>query len=101
MRNNENRAKNIIIFIGDGMGMASITTGRIFTGQAMGQTGEEYKLAFETFPNSAFSKVIIKGEYKTKNIVAKLEMKSTQHGICIYPRKFDEKEWKKKKKNNF
>ncbi|XP_043282455.1 alkaline phosphatase 4-like isoform X2 [Venturia canescens] len=56
MRKNERRAKNIIIFIGDGMGMASITTGRIFTGQAMGQTGEEYKLAFETFPNSAFSK---------------------------------------------
>ncbi|KAK0162195.1 hypothetical protein PV327_008549 [Microctonus hyperodae] len=55
-RNIEKRAKNIIIFIGDGMGMASITTGRIFTGQRKGGTGEEYKLAFETFPNTGFSK---------------------------------------------
>lgn len=58
-RNIEKRAKNIIIFIGDGMGMASITTGRIFTGQRKGGSGEEYKLAFETFPNTGFSKVII------------------------------------------
>lgn len=56
MSNNENRAKNIIIFVGDGMGIASVTTGRIFTGQLKGKSGEEYKLAFETFPNTAFSK---------------------------------------------
>ncbi|KAK0087435.1 hypothetical protein PV325_000991 [Microctonus aethiopoides] len=55
-RNIEKRAKNIIIFIGDGMGMASITAGRIFTGQRKGGSGEEYKLAFETFPNTGFSK---------------------------------------------
>ena len=55
-RNNENRAKNIIIFIGDGMGISTITAGRIFKGQSKGTTGEEYKLAFETFPNTGFAK---------------------------------------------
>ncbi|XP_034933858.1 alkaline phosphatase 4-like [Chelonus insularis] len=55
-KNIERRAKNIIVFIGDGMGMASVTAGRIFTGQRKGQTGEEYKLVFETFPNTGFSK---------------------------------------------
>ncbi|XP_057342098.1 alkaline phosphatase 4-like [Microplitis mediator] len=54
--NIERRAKNVIIFIGDGMGIASVTAGRIFTGQRKGQSGEEYKLSFETFPNSGFSK---------------------------------------------
>ncbi|KZC12519.1 Alkaline phosphatase 4 [Dufourea novaeangliae] len=55
-RNNENRAKNVIIFIGDGMGISTITAGRIFKGQAKGTTGEEYKLAFEKFPNTGFAK---------------------------------------------
>ncbi|XP_044016281.1 alkaline phosphatase 4-like [Aphidius gifuensis] len=56
MKNIEKRAKNVIVFIGDGMGMASITSGRIFTGQRKGYSGEEYKLVFEKFPNTGFSK---------------------------------------------
>ncbi|XP_017758149.1 PREDICTED: alkaline phosphatase 4-like isoform X2 [Eufriesea mexicana] len=55
-RNNENRAKNTIIFIGDGMGISTITAGRIYKGQMKGSTGEEYKLAFEKFPNTGFAK---------------------------------------------
>ncbi|XP_076176953.1 alkaline phosphatase 4-like [Ptiloglossa arizonensis] len=55
-RNVEKRAKNVIIFIGDGMGMSTITAGRIFKGQSKGTTGEEYKLAFEMFPNTGFAK---------------------------------------------
>ncbi|XP_029034185.1 alkaline phosphatase 4-like [Osmia bicornis bicornis] len=55
-RNNENRAKNVIVFIGDGMGISTITAGRIFKGQTKGATGEEYKLAFEQFPNTGFAK---------------------------------------------
>ncbi|XP_014469148.1 PREDICTED: alkaline phosphatase 4-like isoform X2 [Dinoponera quadriceps] len=55
-RNNENRAKNVIIFIGDGMGLASITAGRIYKGQLKGQAGEEYQLAFEKFPNTGLAK---------------------------------------------
>lgn len=59
VNNIEQRAKNVIIFIGDGMGLASVTAGRIFTGQRKGLSGEEYKLNFEEFPNTGFSKVII------------------------------------------
>ncbi|KAG8038873.1 hypothetical protein G9C98_003180 [Cotesia typhae] len=56
VNNIEQRAKNVIIFIGDGMGLASVTAGRIFTGQRKGLSGEEYKLNFEEFPNTGFSK---------------------------------------------
>lgn len=56
-RNNENRAKNVIVFIGDGMGLASITSGRIYKGQLKGLAGEEYQLAFEKFPNTGLAKV--------------------------------------------
>ncbi|XP_012280687.1 alkaline phosphatase 4 [Orussus abietinus] len=56
IRKNENQAKNIIIFIGDGMGMSTITAGRIFKGQTRGNSGEEYKLEFEKFPSTGISK---------------------------------------------
>ena len=50
-------AKNVILFVGDGMGIASITAGRILKGQKMGQSGEEFQLSFEKFPHVALSKV--------------------------------------------
>ena len=50
------RAKNVILFIGDGMGISTITAGRIYAGQKLGQTGEEYVLPFETFENVALVK---------------------------------------------
>lgn len=53
---NENRAKNVIIFIGDGMGLSTITSGRIYVGQLNGYSGEEYQLSFEKFPNAALAK---------------------------------------------
>lgn len=56
---NENRAKNVIIFIGDGMGLSTITSGRIYVGQRNGHSGEEYQLSFEKFPNAALAKVDI------------------------------------------
>ncbi|XP_047364941.1 alkaline phosphatase 4 isoform X1 [Vespa velutina] len=55
-RDIENRAKNVIVFIGDGMGISTITAGRILTGQSKGLSGEEYKLVFEDFPSTGFSK---------------------------------------------
>lgn len=47
---NTNRAKNVILFLGDGMGFSTIAATRV----AMG--GEEKKLAFENFPNTATAK---------------------------------------------
>jgi alkaline phosphatase len=48
--------KNIIIFIGDGMGISTITAGRIFDGQSKGKKGEEHELAFDSFENVALIK---------------------------------------------
>jgi len=48
--------KNIIVFIGDGMGISTITAGRIFVGQEMGLKGEEYELSFDKFPQLALIK---------------------------------------------
>lgn len=50
------KAKNVILFIGDGMGISTITAARIYAGQKQGQTGEEYVLPFETFDNVALVK---------------------------------------------
>lgn len=50
------RAKNVILFIGDGMGVSTVTAARILAGQLAGNTGEENELYFENFPNVAFSK---------------------------------------------
>ena len=50
------RAKNVILFVGDGMGIATITAARIYAGQAKGIDGESYQLAMEKLPYSAFSK---------------------------------------------
>ena len=50
------KAKNVIIFIGDGMGISTITAGRIYAGQKRGVDGESYQLAMETLPHMALSR---------------------------------------------
>lgn len=50
------RAKNVILFIGDGMGISTITAARIYAGQKRGESGEENVLSFETFDNVALVK---------------------------------------------
>lgn len=50
------KAKNVILFIGDGMGISTLTAARIFEGQIRGESGEENRLSFEEFPFSALSK---------------------------------------------
>ena len=56
MVDNTQRAKNVIIFVGDGMGISTQTAARILEGQKKGKTGEENRLSFETLPYSALSK---------------------------------------------
>lgn len=54
----EKKAKNIIIFIGDGMGVQTVTAGRIYKGQVTkGVSGEEEELVWENFPYTGLSKV--------------------------------------------
>lgn len=53
---NENIAKNIIFFLGDGMSIPTLTTARIYLGQMHGHNGEESRLSFETFPYIGLAK---------------------------------------------
>ncbi len=50
------QAKNVIIFVGDGMGISTITAGRIYSGQKRGLDGESHKLTMETLPHMALSR---------------------------------------------
>jgi alkaline phosphatase len=50
------KAKNIILFVGDGMSLTTVSAARIYEGQQRQQTGEENQLSFERFPYTAFSK---------------------------------------------
>lgn len=50
------KAKNVILFVGDGMGVSTVTAARILEGQLRGEPGEENRLFFETFPYLALVK---------------------------------------------
>ncbi len=50
------RAKNIILFVGDGMSIPTITAARIYEGQMRGVDGESNNLTIDTFPYSALVK---------------------------------------------
>ncbi|KAG7168849.1 Alkaline phosphatase, tissue-nonspecific isozyme-like 3 [Homarus americanus] len=56
VRDNVNIAKNVILFLGDGMGITANTAGRIYKGQKKGMNGEEGYLTWERFPNAALLK---------------------------------------------
>ncbi len=49
-------AKNVILFVGDGMGISTMTATRIYAGQSAGTDGESHVLAMDTLPFSALSK---------------------------------------------
>ena len=61
----ETIARDVILFIGDGMGVSTVTAARIFDGQFLGLRGEEHSLIFETFPYIALVKT-----YNTNQQVA-------------------------------
>ncbi|XP_043301617.1 intestinal-type alkaline phosphatase-like [Cervus canadensis] len=49
-------AKNVILFLGDGMGVSTVTATRILKGQMNGKLGPETPLAMDQFPYMALSK---------------------------------------------
>uniref|UniRef100_A0A5F9C658 Alkaline phosphatase n=1 Tax=Oryctolagus cuniculus TaxID=9986 RepID=A0A5F9C658_RABIT len=49
-------AKNLILFLGDGMGVSTVTATRILKGQMTGNLGPETPLAMDHFPYLALSK---------------------------------------------
>lgn len=50
-KTNRRTAEGIILFVGDGMSVATVTAGRIYIGQKIGGNGEEHVLSFEKFPS--------------------------------------------------
>lgn len=56
MRPDRARARNVILFVGDGMGISTVTAARILAGQLRGESGEENLLSFERLPYVALSK---------------------------------------------
>ena len=46
-------AKNVIVFIGDGMGISTMTAARLLKAQQQNRSLFETRLAWEEFPNSA------------------------------------------------
>lgn len=50
------RAKNLILFVGDGMSLTTVAAARIFEGQSKGGSGEENRLSWERWPHTALSR---------------------------------------------
>ncbi len=57
-KKNTNIAKNVILFLGDGMGITTVTSGRILKGQLKNFPGEEEITVMESLDDTALSKVI-------------------------------------------
>ncbi|XP_043524281.1 membrane-bound alkaline phosphatase-like, partial [Frieseomelitta varia] len=49
-------ARGVVLFVGDGMGMSTLTAARILSGQRHGSTGEEAQLAWDSFPAVALAR---------------------------------------------
>ena len=49
-------ARNVILFVGDGMSLPTVAAARILQGQLRGEPGEENRLVWEHFPATALSK---------------------------------------------
>ncbi|CAH2044371.1 unnamed protein product, partial [Iphiclides podalirius] len=54
---NDKIARNVVMFLGDGMSVPTMAAARTLLGQRTGHPGEEKKLAFEKFPSVGLSKV--------------------------------------------
>jgi alkaline phosphatase len=50
------KARNVILFLGDGMSLTTVAAARILEGQRKGSSGEENALSWEGFPATALSK---------------------------------------------
>ncbi len=56
INNTRGAAKNVVLFVGDGMGVSTVTAARILAGQRRGNFGEEHNLSFDKFPFSGLAK---------------------------------------------
>lgn len=56
---NTNQARNVILFLGDGMGMTTVTAGRIRKGQMQNELGEDFQTEMEQLSYTGFSKTCV------------------------------------------
>lgn len=82
---NTNTAKSAVLFLGDGMGISTITAARIFDGQQKNMKyGEENVLSWEVFPWSALAKtytVDMQGTDSASSATAFLNGVKTDEGV--------------------
>ncbi|XP_038222682.1 membrane-bound alkaline phosphatase-like, partial [Zerene cesonia] len=50
------KARNVVLFLGDGMSVPTLAAARTLLGQRNNQTGEEAQLSFEAFPTAGLAK---------------------------------------------
>lgn len=50
------KARNLILFVGDGMSIPTLAAARALGGQRQGDSGEEFRLSFEDFPHTALAR---------------------------------------------
>lgn len=81
------KARNIILFVGDGMGISTITAARILGGQLQGRTGEENVLSFEELDYVALSKTYnsnAQGPDSAGTMTAMVTGYKTKQGVISY-----------------
>jgi alkaline phosphatase len=71
-RENTRIAKNVIMFLGDGMGVTTVTAGRIRKGQMKGQLGEDFLTEMEQCPHLGLAKTYVNYYYYFSNIKIKI-----------------------------
>ncbi len=94
---NKGPAKNVILFVADGMDPTTVAAARIYDGQTRGEEGEENLLSFERFPALAMSKTYntdtqtpdsagtmsaMTTGYKTKAAIIALDNTVKERGDC-------------------
>ncbi|XP_049846502.1 alkaline phosphatase-like [Schistocerca gregaria] len=50
------RARNVVLAVGDGMGLSTVTAARILAGQRLGSSGEDHHLTWDRFPATALAR---------------------------------------------
>ncbi|KAK2148445.1 hypothetical protein LSH36_497g01016 [Paralvinella palmiformis] len=80
----DNIAKNVILFIGDGMGASTVTAARIYKGQKSGNPGEETVLNFEDFPNVALSKHLLIDTLHKESVNVSLQIQFLANGAVLW-----------------
>ena len=86
LKPNTNTAKSAILFLGDGMGISTITATRFLVGQSKGKQGEETVLSWELFPWTALAKtyaVNLQGTDSASSATAFLNGIKTNEGTFI------------------